>query len=585
MLIERLRIKNLRGIEEVTIPLHPRLTVLVGANNAGKTTVLDAIAAIVAFRKGTVPFSDIDFRAERVGCDIRNARAIQVEITIAPTNGSQFLPGELGEVLPSIDQKGHERVLLRLTVEFSHDPGVQSLDASLKSLNLADQPIRDFNTFPFRDRLPFRAFGSDRDFRRGMGSRWTDWGQILAEIRPDALTFERVTEFFQKGSDFLIDETPAFRRISEALSPAGRAVGLLDAEVKLTAVPQDLEEMLQRILVEMRLPGAPRAFSAERHGKGTQGALLFAVYRLYVERILGADGTTVSPVLTVEEPEAHLHPTAQRAIAKQLEVLPGQVIVTSHSPELVQPMSGRTVLLRARAGKTTAHVADVDHRSLKDHPRALFARCILIAEGREGHMIPYFARALGEDLADWGVEIVNAGGQDSIPGLWECFGPPGYGFSIVCVTDADKEKSLRDFLKIAMNAATLDAVPTDPEAILCELRKRDYFACKWGCSIEDELVDIAPDIVDRALLEIQGDTFEQWRARRAKSRPKGRSSSSSASTFEELDDRAARVYRLSTFKAAGPHLARLLTKDGTDGTFVPQRFIDAIRRAVALARG
>jgi len=50
--------------------LDPKLTVLVGANNAGKTTVLDALAATVTYRRGAPAFLDTDFRAETTGADV-----------------------------------------------------------------------------------------------------------------------------------------------------------------------------------------------------------------------------------------------------------------------------------------------------------------------------------------------------------------------------------------------------------------------------------------------------------------------------------------------------------------------------------
>lgn len=44
MRIEKLELFNFRGFERAEVELHPRLTVLVGENGAGKTSVLDALA-------------------------------------------------------------------------------------------------------------------------------------------------------------------------------------------------------------------------------------------------------------------------------------------------------------------------------------------------------------------------------------------------------------------------------------------------------------------------------------------------------------------------------------------------------------
>ena len=42
MFLSKLVLHNFRKFEDYTIPLHPKLNVLIGDNNAGKSTVLDA---------------------------------------------------------------------------------------------------------------------------------------------------------------------------------------------------------------------------------------------------------------------------------------------------------------------------------------------------------------------------------------------------------------------------------------------------------------------------------------------------------------------------------------------------------------
>ena len=44
MRLKRVEIENFRLIERLELDLHPRMNVLIGANAAGKTTVLEAVA-------------------------------------------------------------------------------------------------------------------------------------------------------------------------------------------------------------------------------------------------------------------------------------------------------------------------------------------------------------------------------------------------------------------------------------------------------------------------------------------------------------------------------------------------------------
>ncbi len=79
MKLENLNIKDYRGIEELDINFHPNVTVVVGRNGSGKSTILDAIAAMLRqllvhwstekgsphFVRKEIPQDDI-----RVGCEV-----------------------------------------------------------------------------------------------------------------------------------------------------------------------------------------------------------------------------------------------------------------------------------------------------------------------------------------------------------------------------------------------------------------------------------------------------------------------------------------------------------------------------------
>lgn len=46
------------------------------------------------------------------------------------------------------------------------------------------------------------------------------------------------------------------------------------------------------------------------------------------------ENKALHPIVGAEEPEAHLHPNAQRTLFKQLSSSQGQIILSTHSPYL-----------------------------------------------------------------------------------------------------------------------------------------------------------------------------------------------------------------------------------------------------------
>ena len=77
MLIEKIRVRNFRALRSIEVNLEP-LTLLVGANNAGKTTFLRALNSVLGVSRSLLNRDDlfIDQRgncpANHIDIDIKN---------------------------------------------------------------------------------------------------------------------------------------------------------------------------------------------------------------------------------------------------------------------------------------------------------------------------------------------------------------------------------------------------------------------------------------------------------------------------------------------------------------------------------
>lgn len=584
MRLGSLTIENFRGIKHATIRFHRKLTLLVGANNVGKSTVLDALAAILSYRRGIVPFSELDFHSRNPQEDLRKADPINISLTLKPSDGKSFKRGELGPKLQAeITEDGSEQLRLRLITKFDKTSTNQQLQSMLYRLEGDTEPSESNNegSFPFRTEMPIRAFGIERDLGRGTTARYSPWGQMIAEIYPTLEVLEPAMKKLREGSDLLIEKTAELKTLNTGLENMAKIVGIKNTN--LSVAPEDLDTLMRQLFVMLTDHGSSRGFSGGRHGQGTQSVLLFGIYKAFTETLLKRAGKgELTPILTVEEPETHLHPVARRAMARQLNELPGQVIITTHSAELVAEVEpDQVVLLQSTKGTTTiGYVPSQDHkanRKLRQEAHALFAKSLIIAEGAEGEMLPILAHALGHDLSALGIELIDARGQDGIPGFYHLF-HKSYCIPTVCVADADHKEKIVTFLN---KAKPETATNTDSIAKLIALANtHDYYCSPAGMAIEDVMATDVPDLVDKYLNEHEEPDYLTWKSslqhpdHYLKKQDK---------KLGELTEEEARSYRLAKCKTEFPIvIAGWLAKTPER---IPSYLRQAIERAVALAKG
>lgn len=207
-----------------------------------------------------------------------------------------------------------------------------------------------------------------------------------------------------------------------------------------------------------------RARSFEEFGTGEQQILLMAFVKAYAETFKGENF-----ILGIEEPEAHLHPLAQKWLAKNISKIAEsgvQVIITTHSPEFLdieyiegfvkvykdnnitktlqhsaKSLSESCISLKANSAKTTelSILSFYKSKTFYDQLRGFFARKIILVEGEtEFFALPNYFKNCGYDLIRNGVEIVNCRGKGQITRNYRLF--KSYGYKCFCLFDADSKK-------------------------------------------------------------------------------------------------------------------------------------------------
>ena len=434
----RIVIDQYRSIEHIdlTIPEGKPL-VLFGPNNAGKSNIISAISRILGERFAPyVEMQDSDFFM-RDKANYPNAYI-----------GCHF------DAPYHRDRKGNEyyECYVRYCKEASEN---LYCDSNGKKLYISNE-----------DRNAIQAYLVDAErsinYQLSYSSRYTLLSKFshavhsaLSEDDKDSLdnAFRQIKDVFEG-----IPEYASFAKHFDATVQDSVQGFIHKLEVDFSAYDPNNYANAMRILAKEG--NDVRAF--EEFGTGEQQVLLMAFAKAFMQTF-GSD----SIVLVLEEPEAHLHPLAQRWLKEYIYDLCDsgiQVVISTHSADFVDPgnLEGAVRVLKDDQGITS--VVQLSAQDLVDQcvamgvpsskvneigiPRfyqaklnseitkGLFASRVLLVEGpTETQALPIYFKRAGFSPSAVGLEIIGCGGKGNIPSLYRLF--TAFEIDCFCLFDGD----------------------------------------------------------------------------------------------------------------------------------------------------
>ncbi len=471
MRIRWLRIERFRGLREFELVPGAR-TVFLGPNNAGKSTILEALDLLLHSGMGRPRPSpnEIDYfqRDPAQGFSIEAAIGALPSDFIAEIR--EYLEGwreETAMLVPEPDGDGIEPVV-RIRVRGTEDFDVLHEFAKEEAAGARLAPRHRAQigwVFDGRTRDPARHLSF---YQGGLLERvfaGVDLDPAVATLK-DALS---------KGADSVnVDEAVA--RVLAGLADDLRPVGLLRAD----ELPQfevgavSTRELLQAL--RLALPGTDVQIPVFRQGRGAQRLLLVAI----LLRLAQAAGRPA--IGGFEEPEEALEPLRQTQMARMLSQITddgGQIFVVTHSPEIARAFSiEEIVLLQERAAGEHAHVLretlSVAVRQKYERwldravVRALFARIPLLVEGPgDRAVIETFWQALARPVH----KAQESEGDPGVPETERLRAPEQLGLDVVNCEGAGEMPMMALLLKEA-GKIVVAWVEQDVPSTLEELRRQ-----------------------------------------------------------------------------------------------------------------
>jgi putative ATP-dependent endonuclease of OLD family len=436
MYLAELNIRNFRKLRDVQLRFRPGLNVLVGANNVGKSAVVDALRALLAGYEESYPrFGAEDRHRSPQGEQAGDIEFHYVFRGLGPDDEADFLAalkpiaGGQAEAhfhvcYSDADQGGRLRVR-RWCGDHQEVSLTADMIENLRGVYL--QPLRD----------------AAQGLRPGRNSQLSR----LLHLLTDDAGRQGINEALQRLDDELRNHAP-IRGTQTAI--ADRHNAMLGAQLRQALNVGLSASDFQRLSTRLTL--SVDDFELEQNGLGFNNLIFMAV----VLSELARNSDAAYRGLIVEEPEAHLHPQLQAVLLRYLASLqevegeqPVQLFVTSHSPNfasnanldclvclvesegLVETFFPREVRFGNGKREKLERYLDVTRAEL------FFARRVIFVEGAaEMMLIDALATAAGFDLRGHGVSLISVEGLN-FDSFLPLFGENALKIPVALITDAD----------------------------------------------------------------------------------------------------------------------------------------------------
>lgn len=410
MKIDYVELKQYRNFANAHINL-AKNSLVIGSNDVGKTNMIHALRLLL---DKSLSDADIEPSARDFHCAPDGTQADSFSIRIAFSEVTQ--DAVLSQLKGLVSATGHFFLEFRA---YRADHGYEIA---------AGHDLSAIEVIPSRFYLKYlhlKYIHSQRDLVRYIRSEKRHLLRLALDSRnqaqadADAKQLQALGEMLEsvntgvKNLHYVAEATKDLNNELKALSHhhAGYNVSLDTGAIDI-----------QQFIEQLELGASTNGSRVMLGGDGRNNQILLALWK--AKSVLEHDQDSEVVIYCVEEPEAHLHPHQQRKLASYLiSALPGQTIVTSHSPQIAASYRPDSVvrLLRENGASRAASQgcsncidsawSGLGYRMSILPAEAFFASAVMLVEG-PSEMLFYaaLARTHGFDLDQYNVSMLSVDG-------------------------------------------------------------------------------------------------------------------------------------------------------------------------------
>lgn len=352
ILIDTVRIANFRGIKEVEVSLAPN-TLLVGANNAGKTSFLKALHLALGADRRSLAKEDFHDDGSNEKTDSRD---ILIDIRIVPFDFennkrvSVFSDNWAEKVFGSYiknDNDDKEFICFRTRGFYDLLKGY-----SFETLELANwEPYVLLNDnkeiisswkdtvakkkFSKIEAIPLFFIDAQRDIQIDLKDRSSYLGKLTERLEIKDAQIKEIEGKLNKINSDIVNESPILEHLKVTLQELNKTVNSQGTGVEISPINKKIRDIGRNLNINFK-DTDKESLPLDYHGMGTRSWASVLTLNAFISWNENPKNVNVKdpffPIIGLEEPESHLHPNAQRHLFKQLEDVKGQKIISTHSP-------------------------------------------------------------------------------------------------------------------------------------------------------------------------------------------------------------------------------------------------------------
>lgn len=509
MFISKIKIQGYRNFKNHEILFNEGINVIIGHNNAGKSNLLRALSLVInpqAIRK----LSIYDFYQNIPLSELQETPpSVTISLCIEQSKGEFEGEDDLATVrtfLTRLEAPYEAKLTYKF---FLPEDKIEEYKKTLSDLNGSNENEKRRNAWAIikRDFLRYyvsKIWGGDpnlqdqaniddlrkfdfqfldaiRDVERDM---LTGRNTLLREVidffldydikhNPDKTREQKIDEIKNNCNEFQNSCRPVLdilqdrisegkKEILEYANETGASFNNAEPNFNGNITESDLYAALS-LIIQYKEKGF--SIPATHNGLGYNNLIFISL--LLSKMQIDSDGNylgsnaKVFPILAIEEPEAHLHPSMQYKFLSFLQKnlkekkKTRQIFITTHSTQVAAAVNIEQIICLHNTGDNTevgypakvfedeelvASKAYVQRFLDATKSDMLFAQKILFVEGvAEELLIPTFAKYLGYSLEDHHVAIINVGGRyyEHFLRLFDSSTKYAIPKRVACLTDRD----------------------------------------------------------------------------------------------------------------------------------------------------